>query len=359
MWEQTLLIILAGGLLSALLVVFALKFFFYRLLKKLAEACSQGNPVRIKVVPKTEEHAWAHESEVRKLCQDFEQQAGFRWVGDVAFTPIQGILGVLMVHPDGYGVVVYDHPRVGVWADVIASHQERGGLTVTSAPIGTELRRPPFSNKFYQTGASAAQLWELFQAKLSSFPSEKLFRLDRDNIVERCETAYADEIDWRNAQGGPSEQEVRSIAQNSPNPKATEEELAHTTEIQRLLAQSGLAEGLRQRFRDKMTPEQKLQFRSEDLVIIHDRLTKDELLEAIQAHIDEQEWEITDLPEACRDLPPRQAWQALQDLLPEVVRFDKVADLDFPLPTDAYKPPSGTLPIELFPHKRIQLEDPE
>lgn len=359
MWEQTLLIVLGAGLLSLIALALAFKFFFRHLLKKLAEAYPQGQPTRIKVVPKTEEQTWSRESEVRKLCQDFEQ-IGFRGLGDMAFTPLDGILGVLMVHPNGYGAVVYDHPQMGVWADVIASHQERGGLIVTSVPLGPQLTVPPFSEKYYQPGATAAELWALFQEKLPGFPADKLFPLTRDTMIRRCESAYADETDWRNAQGGPSEQQVRSIAQQNPNHrKLSDEQVAQATELQRAFARSGLAQGLRQRLRDGMTSEEKLQFRSDELVIIHDQLTQDELLETLQAHIDDEEWEITDLPQACRNLPPRQAWQALQDLLPEVVRFEKVAELDFPLPTDAYKPPSGTIPIELFPHKRIQLEDPE
>jgi hypothetical protein len=65
------------------------------------------------------------------------------------------------------------------------------------------------------------------------------------------------------------------------------------------------------------------------------------------------------LPDACRDLPPLEAFQRLQTLLPDLVQFEKVGSLDFPLPTDVYRPPNGRIPIDIFPHRRRPDDDQE
>ena len=255
------------------------------------------------------------------------------------------MLASLLIHPQGYGGVICEHPQVGLFVDLLACRQERGGLCVSSTTLAEDLETPPFWEKHYRPGASVGELWSLFQQQLQSFPSESLLPLSADNFVSRFEASYADETDWRNARGGPTEEEVRRIAQRNVK-NASDEDIANTLEQQRAMAKAGLAEGLRERFRALVTPEQKLRFRVEDLVIIHDQLDHADLVEIVSDNVEDEEWEVTALPDA-----------SLQTLLPEPVRFEKVATLDFPLPTDAYKPPAGTLPLELFPHKKLELDE--
>jgi hypothetical protein len=166
-----------------------------------------STPVRIKTVPKPTDKRWNNPEAVARAREFFEEQR-FDWVGDVALEPMEDVFASLLVDRDGFAAVVYDHPKVGVWVDVVARYHERGGLTASNASQGGHLESPPFSQKFFVSAGTPEQVWATFQDRVRAVPAEVRQPLTRENIVRSFETAYADEIDWRNAQGGPTEDEV-------------------------------------------------------------------------------------------------------------------------------------------------------
>lgn len=347
-----------GGALLLVILVFALKVMIKRFFSKLMAAAAAGAiPVRVKTVPKRPDQPWNDEQAVNALRHSFEKEWSFQYVGDMALEPMDGVYCSMLVHPQGFAAVVYDHKQAGVWADLVLSHGERGGLTVSNAGTGGMLKSPPFSEKLYLPGAGAADLWTAFLDRAGAIPAERRRQLNRENIARYFEESYADEMDWRNAQGGPTLDEVREVARKTPDAEQTEENIQSTYEIQQAMAKANLMEGLQERIKAGMSPEEKMRFRVEDLVIVHDRLSDEDLVEYVSSSVEDEEFEVTALPDACRDLPPLQAFEKLQELLPELVRFERVATLDFPLPTHAYRPPNGRIPIELFPHKHRPADD--
>ena len=355
-WVLVLGAALGGGVLFLLLAVGLIRRFLRKFLAGLAGLSSSAPPVRVKAVPQPGGAPWTKPKQIQQ-AREFFESVGFRWVEDVEIQPIDGAYASLLVNPEGVAAVLYEHPQAGFWADLVVQWEGRGGWTVSSAPQGGELRSPPFSQKIMEKGATPARLWALFEKKRSELPQQKRLRLTAENIKQRFEQAYADETDWRNAQGGPSEEEVRRIASESEQ-NASDEQIQSTVMIQKAMATAALLEGLHDRFRHHMTAEDHMRYRLEDLVFVHDRLTHEELQQFVESCVEDKEWEIMSLPPACQERPPLKAFATLQDILPEPVRFEKVGELDFPLTTHIYRPPSGRIPIEIFPHRR-RSEDQE
>lgn len=354
-WVLFLGAALGGGVLFLLVAAWLIRHFLRKFLAGLAGLSDSAPPVRVKAIPQPGGAPWTKPKQIQQ-AREFFETVGFRWVEDVEVQPIAGAYASLLVNPEGVAAVLYEHPQAGFWADLVVKWEDRGGWTVSSAPQGGELRSPPFSQKIMEKGATPARLWALFEEKRSQMPQQKRLPLTAENIKQQFEQAYADETDWRNAQGGPSEEEVRRVASNS-QPNASDEQIQSTVMIQKAMANAGLLEGLQDRFRQRMTADDHLRYRLEDLLFVHDRLSHEDLQEFVERCVDDEEWEIMSLPPACQEVPPLQAFARLQEALPEPVRFEKVGELDFPLTTHIYRPPSGRIPIETFPHRRREKND--
>lgn len=301
-------------------------------------------PIRLLAVPTRPGVGWYHPAEVKQAREFFEEQ-DFSWVENVEIKPHKNLRACLLVDGDGVGAVIYDHLREGVWVDLMVQYTTRGGFMVSSASWAAETEQPPFSQKHFLPGKPVAKLWAFFQENIN-VPESHWLELSADNILWELERAYADEMDWRNARLATEGSEEIVVADSgAPQP------MPGTVGIQKALANVGLLKGLRERFRESMPAEEALGYRIDDLVIMHRRVTVDELLDNISDHIDDPECEILGLPDVCVGKTPIEAFEALQELLAPESRFEKVGSLDFPLPADFYRPPAVKIPVALFPHR--------
>lgn len=300
-------------------------------------------PVRLLAVPTPPAAGWYHADQVA-AAREFFEKLEFRWVENVDIKPHRALRACLLADPDGVGAVIYDHEREGVWVDLMVVTKGMGGFTVSSAAWAAKLEQPPFCKKHILPGKSPARVWEVFQEKICVSEDDWL-ELTPENFLWELERAYADEMDWRNAQRA-SEGEAEVVAQaGGPQP------IPSTVGIQKALANVGLLKGLRERFREAFPDEDELGCSVDDLAVIHRRLTIDDLIDYISPHVDRPDCEIVGLPEACGGKTPVEAFEALQELLPSELRFCRVGSLDFPLPADFYRPPAGKIPVALFPHR--------
>jgi hypothetical protein len=62
-------------------------------------------------------------------------------------------------------------------------------------------------------------------------------------------------LDWRNAQGGPTLEEVPKISE-AGDQKATDEQILEAWEMQKMMAAAGLVEGLKARLNESLDEEQ-------------------------------------------------------------------------------------------------------
>jgi hypothetical protein len=167
------------------------------------------------------------------------------------------------------------------------------------------------------------------------------------------EQGYAELRDWHNLRGGFDEREIRSIAAADgrvPNDAQVDQMLrneAHRAAI-------GLSEAAFHRFFAEAELDDLTRFRlSRRIVIIHDRLPIESVAELFHQSVAEADGKIAEASRAGlhdddldRPVPlamcaPRQAFVALNDLLPAGRRFRKVGEVSEPIATDLYAPPGS------------------
>lgn len=347
-WLAISITALAGGLLCLM----GLRFGLGRLFGG-AWGLSGMRPLRLTTQALGEPAIWKNGKAVWRSRRYFESQ-GFHWVTDMQIKEVEGLVCCCLLNDQGAAVVLNDHSRMGFWVDLCLAHGERGGLTVTSQSDSVEIKIPPFSQKFILEDASPEELWLLFQEKCLAIDSDSIRPMTAESLLKDFERSYADQVDWRNSRG-VTRREVRRRLE-SLGQKPSNEELDETWRRESEVAAQELSDGLLFRFAEQLEENGGASFEANESVAIHDGLGADGLLRELCRFMDDDEYEATELPPACLNEQARAAFAVVQEMLPEEARFSHVGHLSFPLDTDFYLPPEKPIPVELFPHQRI---DPE
>src|SRR5262249_1624139 len=123
-------------------------------------------------------------------------------------------------------------------------------------------------------GLDAAALYQRF---LAERPKKPMIRPIAAEFPAAFEKVYADEMDWRNGRGGPTEEEVRAVAGASG--EECDDWVVDATRA--MLGQQALQElekALRRRFREQSgMPREEWDRVRRRLVVVHDRLTREGL----------------------------------------------------------------------------------
>jgi hypothetical protein len=124
---------------------------------------------------------------------------------------------------DGIYAAVYDrHPVAGIWVDLVTLFEDGTSITVNDLKRASALDERPGHTKVRIDGATVE---ELHARLLAERPRKPMLRLTPADIPARFEKAYADEMAWRDARGGPTEDEIRRIAAASGK-TITDEQIA-------------------------------------------------------------------------------------------------------------------------------------
>jgi hypothetical protein len=226
--------------------------------------------------------------------------------------------------------VVYEHPQAGVWMDLVSRYQDGTSVTYSNTAQGSGMDQRPGHSITREQGASPEAM---FERLLRERPQRPLAPHTAESFQAVFEKAYADEMDWRNSRGGPTEEEVRAVLRQSGE-EPTEEQIAQTREVLAAQALAGLQEALEERFREETTMSVSQWEEVEDLLVyIHDRLTPEMVLETFNEWVDEES-EAAMVPPAAAS--PREAFAILNTSLPEGRRFRKVGELSRPVAADVY-----------------------
>ena len=164
-------------------------------------------PVRIKLEPVSEERR--RRPRVDEMARALEMQ-GFDEIGTWRVSEIPGL--VLTAFTQKFQVVcsvVYEHPLVGVFVDVLSENEEGVSLTVTNAPAGGEMDTPPNRDKVVNKEWGVDEVYDVLLRQRPPGPHR---RIDERNFAEEFERAYALEMEWRVGRG-VSEEEVRRTAE--------------------------------------------------------------------------------------------------------------------------------------------------
>jgi hypothetical protein len=193
----------------------------------------------------------------------------------------------------------------------------------------------------FEKGAGAAGLYARF---VRERPQRPLLEATAGEFRERFEKAYADEMDWRNARGGVTEEEIRAIALASGE-HVDPETVARLREVKAAEALTGLDEALRERFvRETTLTAAEWEGVRDRLVFVHDRLPAEAGASILagagareEGHDQEEHREWDRLRRRFHQGNPRTAFAEENLRLPEGRRFVKIGELSEPIGADVYR----------------------
>jgi hypothetical protein len=282
--------------------------------------------------------SWSKPDRVHALADPLPR-LGYHDAGQFSVEEIGGLNLWAFVNPsESAYAVVYEHPAGLVWMDFVTRYEDGTSLTTSNAEQAAELDHQPGHDKDYAPGLDAAGL---HQRHLSNRPRKPVQRPTAEGFARAFEAAYAQEMAWRNSRGGPTEREIRAIAERS-GMTMSDEEVEEARLMMAEQAMDGLDEALFERFSETtdMRAREWEEVR-DDLVFVHDRLTPTMLDDRVRRWIfngdDEDDGSLPTVPD---DLPPRRAFASFNENLPDDRRLVKVGEVDQPVAADVYRLPS-------------------
>ena len=106
---------------------------------------------------------------------------------------------------------LYKHDLAGVFIDICAYLDGGKELTITNAPQGEQIGTRPETEKIFIKDASPSHL---FEKAVETIAGQKCREVSNDSFAKDFQDAYKKDIEWKAAQGGISEEEIRRIAES-------------------------------------------------------------------------------------------------------------------------------------------------
>lgn len=152
---------------------------------------------------------WSDRAAAGRLVLGLER-LGFRSAGAFAVQEMPGMLAQLFAHPEERLLgVVYEHPRMGHWFDVVERRSDGTSTTwTTAAPPGLEHREG--HPHVHEPGATPEALFARALRERGPAPAEPTRIAELEAIFERV---YAEETAWRKRRG-VSREEVQRVERN-------------------------------------------------------------------------------------------------------------------------------------------------
>ncbi|HVW37693.1 MAG TPA: hypothetical protein VHB99_10325, partial [Pirellulales bacterium] len=160
-------------------------------------------PLRVKLRP-VDSVEWIEPEKAAAFTEELKG-AEFEEIGEFELEPSPVTMRALYHPAEGIHAAVYQHPKAGVWFDLVARYEDGEKLTYTNTP-DTRLERAKDNIIRFHPGASTQELLSRFRAER---PAKTLVRVAPEAFPEYFERAYAEGMDWMIARGGPTEDEIR------------------------------------------------------------------------------------------------------------------------------------------------------
>jgi hypothetical protein len=341
---MALLLQIIGGLVLFVIVLALIAFFVLRWkLKKLAEALSGiptvgnmagGPPLRMRLRP-ADANEW-DAFEVQENVAGLDR-LGFERISAYESPDMPGLVFLPFASADqrSYALVYHQPGGLGVWCDINTRYQDGTSLTVTSAGRGGELEHRPGHEKAYLPGSSTEQLVEVHRSKQSDKPARPA---TIEGFANDFETAYEEAMAWRITKGY-SDDEVRAVAALDGG-SLSEDVLEQTRETLNSQAAAKLNEFIRRRYMEESgLTAVEWEDQRERLVIIHDRLTTEDVLEEVDSWLEVDEEEFEALSESTES--PRLLMDRLNESQPASMKFRKLRTLHEPVEADVWLAPES------------------
>ncbi len=201
---------------------------------------------------------------------------GFEKIDDY-FVNEMGMPMTALLHQESktYGIV-YNHPELNVWCDVVRRYQDE-----TSWTYGTisdyYMDRPPWATQHFFPGESLTTVTEKFWKEA---PGDGVLAFSKEEFPRYFEKIYAKEMDWRIERGGVTEAEIRRVAKKDGT-ECTREQIDNIQRQWRTQITEFFSERVLKRYRkDSQLPRLEWEALESHAVIIHERMQAEELYQA-------------------------------------------------------------------------------
>ncbi|MDR3632921.1 MAG: hypothetical protein P4L84_03740 [Isosphaeraceae bacterium] len=308
---------------------------FLKTLGTMVEQAQQaaGAPARIELVPMAV-NDWDDPDTVQEQASALAA-LGFEKAGDFEVRPVDGLRVEAWMKPaEAITAVIYEHPQAGIWTDLYTHYEDGSRITYLNSSAGGGVDHAPGHDVERLPGLDPA---ELYRKLLAERPQKPMKHYALSNFAGIFEKAYADDMDWRNARGGPTEREMRAVAALSGD-SYSEENLEAARELLAARAAEQLTDSLREKFlaQSGMTAADWERVRDR-VVIIHDRLTGDMLGDILSEYADEDDLDGFDFDS---DAPARERFAAYNAQRPSERRFELLGTVAEPIEANVYRAPS-------------------
>jgi hypothetical protein len=265
---------------------------------------------------------------------------GFTKAGDYQVEEIPGLSLEAWVNPDkAVTAVVYEHPVAGVWTDMVTRYEDGSRATFANTAQGGGVDHAPGHTVERFAGIGSK---ELYHRHLAQRPDRPVVVPTAEGFLERFETAYADEMDWRNSRGGTTEAEIREIARLAGQ-TYDENVIAATRQMAQARAMVQLDEAIRERFLKETTlPASEWEGLRDRVFAVHDRMTQEAFEEAVNFHLEfggEEDEEGVPQIDGSSEGSPRRLFARLNAEKPEAKRCRKLGEVTQPVAADVYAAP--------------------
>ncbi len=177
----------------------------------IGSALAAGNVPSLRIqLMRLEGHEWGNAEQIEEWTKNLEEQ-GFDQIGDFDVSPMMMELRAMLHVESSTYAVLYEHPMVGTWFDITSLMEDgQASFTITTDQKNQMDHREEHPNVRVTAITTPAKAFEKF---LKDRPQRDWSKVSAGEFVPRFEKAYADEMDWRVKRGGPTEAEIRRIAQ--------------------------------------------------------------------------------------------------------------------------------------------------
>jgi HEPN domain-containing protein len=312
-------------------------------LKNLELGAANLSPMRIHL-EETSSPDFKDKEKVAKFSESFLQN-DFKEIGKYRIPEIAGLYMVSFINKDkNYYGVVYEHPAAGVISDVVIKYEDGGSLTTSNATLAGNLDKMPDKKSLYIANGDVESLIKLMEENIE----DKLIKkVTAETFVENFEKAYADEMDWRASRGGPTEEEIRRVAESSgKNYNDDVISLTHSTLSNTALKQ--LSEACMYAYfnENNISQEQQENYKKR-ILVVHDKLYPDDVIDEIFDNIDIPENETHKILSDYSDIEDqfqstREVIKWVNEKFPPGHKLDKLGETKEPAESDIYLFPKNS-----------------
>ena len=141
--------------------------------------------------------------------------SGFEYVGTFSVDKMPGVKIAMLAKPDDYVTAyIYEHPKAGIWIELVTRYQDGGTHSLTTLPA-TGIQPPPFVQTIRAVKAPAG---DLVRQLISGRRSGDMKRVTASDAVSDFEQNYAKYILWQKNKGMTTA-EMAQVVQNWANKK--------------------------------------------------------------------------------------------------------------------------------------------